>query len=163
MSRPQPARHGVGASQARVLRLPPQIANAVARVRTPRERRPLIEGRRWYTGALSCTSKKIVPCSNVFFQGMYRPQPARHGARVLQARAAPAPYRQPARWHARVRHANAGWSLEAAAGTLEHGLAPKKRGFSPVQCLFIGHGPTTGSTSRRARFASARAAPPPHR
>ena len=50
---------------------------------------------------------------------------------------------------------------EAAAGTSQHGLAPKERGLSLVQWPFIGHEPTTTSAVRRARAASARAGPTP--
>ena len=49
------------------------------------------------------------------------------------------------------------------AGTWDHGLAPKKGGFSLVQCSFIVHVAIAASAARRARVASARAAPPPQR
>ena len=49
------------------------------------------------------------------------------------------------------------------ASTWEHGLAPKKGGFSLVQCPSVVHGAIAASTARRAHAASACAAPPPQR
>ena len=63
----------------------------------------------------------------------------------------------------RASHVQAGYVLEVAAGTSHHGLAPKERSLSPMQCPFIGCGPTTASAARRARVASLRAAAPPER
>ena len=56
-----------------------------------------------------------------------------------------------------------GRRVGAAAGTWEHGSAPKKGGFSLVQCPFIGHGASAAGTARRAPATSARAGPPPQR
>ena len=72
-------------------------------------------------------------------------------ARSASARAAPPLHRERARWRDRVcAHAQAGCSSEAAAGTSEHGLAPKERALSLVQCPSLGHAPTTTSAARRA-------------
>ena len=60
--------------------------------------------------------------------------------RAASARAAPPPDRQPTQWRACVRHANAGCSLEAAAYTSEHGLVPRKIGFSLVQFPYMWYG-----------------------
>ena len=60
-------------------------------------------------------------------------------------------------------HANAGYSLEATAGTSNHGLAPRERAISLGQWAFKGYGPTPISAARRAHAASARGAPPPER
>ena len=54
------------------------------------------------------------------------------------------------------------YEVDAVAGTREHGLAPNNGGLPLVQCNPIGHRATTASAARRARAASARAAPPPH-
>ena len=63
----------------------------------------------------------------------------------------------------RVRYAKASCVLEAVAGTSQHRLAPMESGLSTVQWPFALYDATTTSAARRARFASARAAPPPHR
>ena len=85
-------------------------------------------------------------------QSMHRLQPARRGARTAQVRVLRLLPRESARWRFRVcAHANAGCSLfEAAAGTSEHGLAPKERAVSLAQWAFIGQGPTP-TTRRGAR------------
>ena len=77
---------------------------------------------------------------------MDRLQPARRGARTAQVRVLRLLPRESARWRVRVcTHANAGCSLlEAAAGTSEHGRAPKERAVSLAQ------GPTP-TTRRGAR------------
>ena len=46
--------------------------------------------------------------------------------------------------------------VRARAGTWEHGLAPKKGGFSLVQRPFIAHGASAASAARRARASEAR-------
>ena len=53
--------------------------------------------------------------------------------------------------------------VEAAAGMSHHGLAPKERSRSPVQCPSIARKVTTTRAARRARTASSRATPPPER
>ena len=68
------------------------------------------------------------------------------------------------RWHVRMcAHANAGYSLGAAAGTSDHGRAPRERAVSLAQSPFIWHGPPPPSAEPRERFAIARGAPPPKR
>jgi len=62
-----------------------------------------------------------------------------------------------------VRLAITGCSLEDAAYTLNHGLTPRKRGFSLVQFPYIWYGPIRSSAARHARVANARGVPPPHR
>ena len=85
-------------------------------------------------------------------------------AHVARTCDAPPPETDRAHWRDRVcAHAQAGWSLQAAAGMSEHGLAPKEKSFSLMQCPFKEHEPTTTSAERRARSACARGAPPPER
>ena len=96
--------------------------------------------------------------------GMERPQPARRSARARQAHVLRLLPRERQRSGAQARYTRKpAHEVGAAAGTWEHGLAPKKGGLSLVQCPSIGHGATTASAARRARAATARAAPPPQR
>ena len=111
--------------------------------------------------------------------GVSRLQSARRGAHTLRARVLRLLPRESARWRVCVcAHANAGCFLEAAAGTSEHGRAPRERAFwlarwpsieygstltSAAQLLLIGHRTAPISAARRAHDASARAAPPPER
>ena len=87
---------------------------------------------------------------------MGRLQPARRSARTPQARVLRLFPRESARRRVRVfAHANAGCSLEAAAGTSGHGRSPRERAVSMAQCVFIGRGPTRISAAQ-ARTAQAR-------
>ena len=96
--------------------------------------------------------------------GMDRLQPARCGARAPQAHVLRFLLRESARWRVReFAHANTGYSLEAAAGTLEHGRASREGGVLMAQWAFVGHGLTPASTAGRARAESVRAATPPVR
>ena len=58
-------------------------------------------------------------------------------ARAASSSAAPPPERQRAQARLRCATRGAGLALEAAAGTSHHGRAPKERGLSPVQCLYV--------------------------
>ena len=73
--------------------------------------------------------------------------------------------RETGRTVARAHVPRGSWirKIDAAAGTSDHGLAPKKEGFPPVQCPFNGPGSTATSATRRARSASLRALPSPER
>ena len=87
-------------------------------------------------------------------------------ASATSARAAPPPQREPAQWRpsAQARYTRKPpHEVRAMAGTWEHGLAPKKGGFSLVQCPSMVHGTIAASAARRARATSARATPPPQR
>ena len=84
-------------------------------------------------------------------------------ARAASSRVSPPPERQPAQWRSYACHANAGCVLEVTARTSHHGLAPKERGLSPVQCHYIVRSTITTSAARRARAASSRVSPPPER
>ena len=69
--------------------------------------------------------------------------------------------RESTRWRVRVcARANAGCSLQAAAGTLEHGDGPREGGVSLAQWVLKRRGPTSISAAQRARAACARAASP---
>ena len=59
--------------------------------------------------------------------------------------------------------AKAGCAFETSAGTSQLGHVPTDSGLSPVQCFSIGCRLTTASTTRCARVASSRGAPPPER
>ena len=87
---------------------------------------------------------------------------ARH-ARAASSRVSPPPEKQPAQWRLRACHANAGCALEVTARTSHHGIAPKKRDLSPMQCPFISRGPIAASAARLARAASSCVSPPPER
>ena len=68
---------------------------------------------------------------------MGRLQPARRGARAASARDAPPPERCKRSGAIACAHTRKWAVLEAAAGTSEHGVAPKERGHSLVQWPFI--------------------------
>ena len=92
---------------------------------------------------------------------MHRVQPARCGAHTPQARVLRLLPRENARRGVRVcAPANAGCSLEAQAGTSEHGRAPRERAVLLAQWDSIGYEPSPTSAVRRAYAASAPAAPP---
>ena len=57
---------------------------------------------------------------------------------------------QPVQWRSCIGHAKAGCVLEVTARTSHHGLTPKNRGYSPVQCPSISHNPTAISVARHA-------------
>ena len=90
--------------------------------------------------------------------------PARRGVHAQQARLLCLLPKESQRSGAQARCTrNVSHEVRARAGTWEHGLAPKKGGFSLVQCPFMVNGANTGSAARRARATSARAAPPSQR
>ena len=95
---------------------------------------------------------------------MERPQPARRGARGRQSRGMLCLLpRDSQRSGTQARYMRKpSYEVDAVACTWEHGLAPNNGGLPLVQCNPIGHRATTASAARRARAASARAAPPPH-
>ena len=165
MERPQPARRGAHARQARVLRLLPresQRSGAQARyMRKPAHEVDAMAGT-WEHGlAPKNGGLSLVQCPSIG-HGATTASAARR-ARAASARAAPPP-RESQRSGAQARYTRKPTrEVDAAAGTWEHGLAPKKGGLSLVQCPSIGHGATTAGAARRARAASARAAPPPQR
>ena len=140
-------------------------AVARSRVRTRASRMPVVSRGR-YVGARPCTlyqKREASRWRSALLKGMNRLRPARR-ARAASVRATPHPEREIAQWRDRVcAHAQDGCSLEAAAGTSEHGFAPKERALSLVQCPSIRHESNTTSAARRASASSARAAPPPER
>ena len=141
MGRLQPARHGVHASQAHVLRLLPtdsQRGGALAGA----TRKP---GARWTSKTTACTSERGLAPKERGFSLVQCPSTG-HGrtpicaakrARVASARARSPRYRKPTQWSACVRNSNADCPLEASFSTSERGLAPKERGFSLVRCPSI--------------------------
>ena len=87
---------------------------------------------------------------------------ARH-ASAASSRAAPPSERQAPQWRACNCDAKAGRTLEAAASTSHHSLAPKETGHPVVQYPLVVRVATTTSAPWCARAASSRAAPPPER
>ena len=142
----------------------PQRVYAVARLCAPRK-----PAGRWrprmarQEHGLTPRKRGFTPVQCLYMGHVPTTSRAARRTRVASARAAPAPHGQPTQWKACVRHANGGRSLKAVASTFKHGRAPREKGVTPVQCSFLGHGLSTTSTPRRARFASERAAPPPHK
>ena len=144
------------------------IASAVARPRTFATRKPAVR-----EAALVTSHHGLAPSGrglllvqwSLTMRELITTSAARH-ARVAGARAAPPPERQPAQRRARAfyvtRKPAVCW-MEAAADTSQHSLAQNGRGLSLVQWPSVAHRPTTTIAARRARVASARAAPPPKR
>ena len=84
-------------------------------------------------------------------------------ARAKCARGAPPPERELTMPRSHLHTRNAGFSLEAATGTSEHGHASTERAVSLAQWASIGYEPTPTSAVRSACAASARGAFPPER
>ena len=88
------------------------------------------------------------------------PTSAAPRASTASARAPLPPERERVVAHFPVHTRERPMLVEAAAGKSEHGRAPKERAVSLAQWPSKRHGPTPTDTERRARAASARAAPP---
>ena len=131
----------------------------------PRERRLPFGGHSSNVAPRSCTVGERPPTGVVPLRtrGPITASAARR-AHAARLRVLPPPERQPAQWRLRVGYAKAGGVLEVAALTSRHGLAPKERGLSPVQCPSIPRRPkNTTSAARRASVASSRVLPPSER
>jgi len=124
----------------------------------PRERRLPFGGHSSNVAPRSCTVGERPPTGVVPLRtrGPITASAARR-AHAARLRVLLPPERQPAQWRLRVGYAKAGGVLEVAALTSRHGLAPKERGLSPVQCPSIPRRPkNTTSAARRASVASSR-------
>ena len=158
MNRLQLARRGAHTPQARVLRhLPRQSARGGVIFAHMRKKATCWKLRLAHRSAAVHRGRGPSRWHSGLPQSMDRLQPARHGGRTAQVRVLRLLPRESARWRVRVcAHANAGCSLlEAAAGTSEHGRAPRERAVSLARWAFIGQGPTP-TTRRGARTQQAR-------
>ena len=141
-----------------------ETATAVALVRVPRECRLSVGGHSFHVAPRSCTERKRRPAGAVPLRSCVgRSQTARHGAREAGSRVSSPPEKQPPQWRSFACHGNAGCALEVTARTSHHGLAPKERGLSSVQCPSIVRKPITTNAARRTRAAGLRVPPPPER
>ena len=156
--------YGARASQVRVLRLlPRESERSGALACAPRKGWLCVGGHYWQVAPRSCTEGESPLAGTVPFHRVranYN-QRGTASARRKLACCASSPETASAVACSCARRARAGCVSEASAVTSQHGLVPKKRGFSPVRFFPIGYRPTTTSAIRRARVASSRAAPPP--
>ena len=137
--RPEPARYGARASQARVVRLlPRESERSGALACAPRKSRLCVGGRSWQVAPSSCTEGDRPVAGAVPFHRIHADYNQRGTARVSRKLLCCASSPEIASAVARscVRRAKAGCVFEASAGTSQHGLVPKERGLSPVQCFF---------------------------
>ena len=136
---------------------------AQSRVCTHAGRLP-VGDRGWYVGTRPCTEERGLSLVQWPSKGHgSTTTSATRRARAASARDAPPPERCKRSGAIACAHTRKWAVLEAAAGTSEHGVAPKERGHSLVQWPFIGCKPITTSAARRTRAASAHSAPPPER
>ena len=165
MTRLQPAWRGARTPQTQDVRLlPREIVRWRARVKLRRTSAACWRPR--LARQIAAVHRERGRASLAQWASMWtiRLEPARRGAHAASARGAPPPERERARWRVCVcAHANACCWLEAAAGTSQHGRAPRERAVSLAQWDSIGQGTTPTSAARRAHAASARGAPPPER
>ena len=163
--RSHPARHGARAQQARVFTTSREIASAVGLASVPHEFRLRVGGHSSNVAPRSCTEERGLPSVQCpfIFHSTRRDRSQRGTARARGKLVLPPPERQPPQWRLSACHVNAGYALEATARTSPHGLAPKKRGLTPVQCPFKVRRLITSSVARRARAVSLRVLPPPER
>ena len=126
-------------------------------------------GRGWHVRARPCTEgctrEKAVSLAQWASIGQGpTPTSAARRAHAASARAAAPPKRESERGIAfSCSHAQNSCLLEAAAGTLERGRAPRERDVSLAQWASIGHTPAPTNAARQARTESARTAPPRER
>ena len=136
----------------------PEREHALARspVRT-RELRLLVVGRGWHVGARPCTEREGRLAGAVGLGRSRTDCNQRAAARARRKRAVLCLFpRDSTRWRVRVcAHANAGCTLEAVAGSSEHGHAPREWAVSLAQWALICHVPALTSL-RRARTPQAR-------
>ena len=145
MERPQPAQFAARARGKRTCcASSPKRGSAVAHKRATRASgREVVAALARGSTAFHRRRAASRSCS-ALSQGVERPQPARRGARARQARVLRLLPRESQRSGAQARYTRKpALEVGAAAGTWEHGLAPKKGGLSLVQCLSIGHEVTT--------------------
>ena len=137
--RPQSARYGARASQARVVRLlPRESERSGALACAPRKSRLCVGGRSWQVAPSSCTEGDRPVAGAVPFHRIHADYNQRGTARVSRKLLCCASSPEIASAVARscVRRAKAGCVFEASAATSQHGLVPKERGLWPVQCFF---------------------------
>ena len=150
--RPQPARQGARATQARVLHLlarESERSGALACV--PRKSRLCVGGRSGHVAPRSCVEGDRPLADAVPFYKVRTDHS--HGTARTRGKRACASSQQRASTVARLRtrHARAFCVLEASAGTSQHDLTPKDRGRSQARWPCVVHVTTIARAARCAR------------
>ena len=155
----------VRASKAHMLRLLPRESERSGAQAPHAQATSTSEGQGWHVGARPCTEGGRLLARAVPFRNACSESDQRGAARARIKRACCASSQQRVSAVARYTRytRKPPHQVRARAGTWEHGLAPKKGGFSLVQCHSIAHGANATSVARRARATSARAGPHPTR
>ena len=155
----------VRASKAHMLRLLPRESERSGAQAPHAQATSTSEGQGWHVGARPCTEGGRLLARAVPFRNACSESDQRGAARARIKRACCASSQQRVSAVARYTRytRKPPHQVRARAGTWEHGLAPKKGGFSLVQCHSIAHGANATSVARRARATSARAGPLPNR
>ena len=152
VGRLQPARHGARAATLRISpppkRQPPQWRSFACHTNADCA---LEVTARTSRHGLASIGRCLSPVQCPFIVRKSIATSATRRARTASLRVLPPPDRQPAQWHLRACHVNAGCALEATARASHHGHEPKERGLPPVQCPPVLRRWITTSVARRVR------------
>ena len=165
LGRPQPARYGARARQARVLRLLPRDSQCSgAPARATRRSRLCINGRSWHVAPRSCSEREKPPAGVLHLHGAWADHNQRGTARARGKLACCASSQETVNAVARARMPRE--SRLCVGGRSWH-VAPRSRNeercLPPVYCLSNMRNTITTSAARHARTASSRAVPPRER